>query len=131
MDIETIDAEASAIQSYDGGLVLVSHDLRLIEQVAEEVWNVENGGVRIFRGDIRQYKEKLEKKCDLENTMDAERPSRKILLLTPRRSQWKSPSLPFRRHRRQAPLKLFLLCRLLRLLLEEVAGAICRDKTNQ
>ena len=33
LDIETIDSLADALKEWDGGLVLVSHDFRLINQV--------------------------------------------------------------------------------------------------
>jgi len=40
--METIDALADAINEFEGGLMLVSHDFRLIGQVAEEIWVCEN-----------------------------------------------------------------------------------------
>ena len=36
LDIETIDALADAIKTFEGGLVLVSHDFRLINQVCQD-----------------------------------------------------------------------------------------------
>jgi H+/gluconate symporter-like permease len=36
--LETIDALADSINNFTGGVVLVSHDMRLISQVAKEVW---------------------------------------------------------------------------------------------
>lgn len=44
---------------WDGGLVLVSHDFRLISQVANEIWEVRDGGVHRWRQDIVSYKKHL------------------------------------------------------------------------
>jgi len=59
LDIETIDALADAINEWDGGVVLVSHDFRLIDQVAEEIWVCNFGRVTPWEGDIMSYKDTL------------------------------------------------------------------------
>ncbi|KAG2444584.1 hypothetical protein HXX76_001329 [Chlamydomonas incerta] len=59
LDIETIDSLARAINEWDGGLVLVSHDFRLIGQVANEIWEVGHGAVTKWQGDIQSYKAHL------------------------------------------------------------------------
>jgi ATP-binding cassette subfamily F protein 2 len=61
LDMECIDALAEAINCYDGGLVLVSHDLRLISQVAKDVWICDTHSVKPFKGDISDYKKLLQK----------------------------------------------------------------------
>jgi len=61
LDIETIDSLANAINDYDGGVVLVSHDFRLISQVAEQIWVCENGKVTPWAKDIAEYKALLKK----------------------------------------------------------------------
>ncbi|MFQ6671187.1 hypothetical protein Gotur_035787 [Gossypium turneri] len=54
---ETIDSLAEALNEGDiGGLVLVSHDFRLINQVAEEIWVCENQTVTRWEGNIMDSK---------------------------------------------------------------------------
>jgi ATP-binding cassette subfamily F protein 2 len=60
LDMECIDALAEAINDYSGGLVLVSHDLRLISQVAKEIWICDNKKIDVFKGDIEAYKKTLQ-----------------------------------------------------------------------
>ena len=57
-DMEMIDSMAEAINNFNGGVVVISHDFRLLAQVAEEVWVVDRG-LKVFDGDIRAYKEYL------------------------------------------------------------------------
>ena len=61
LDMETIDSLASAINDWDGGMVLVSHDFRLISQVGKEIWEVARGEVAKWPGDIQSYKKHLQK----------------------------------------------------------------------
>mmetsp|Transcript_21648 Transcript_21648/g.33882 ORF Transcript_21648/g.33882 Transcript_21648/m.33882 type:complete len:625 (+) Transcript_21648:183-2057(+) len=64
LDMESIDSLADAIKKFEGGLVLVSHDFRLIGQVATEVWLCENKKVEVWKGDILEYKKKLNKEME-------------------------------------------------------------------
>jgi ATP-binding cassette subfamily F protein 2 len=66
LDIETIDALADAINKFDGGLVLVSHDFRLINQVAKEIWVCEHRKVQKWDGDILSYKTELRKRINMD-----------------------------------------------------------------
>lgn len=61
LDMECIDALADAINRFDGGMVLVSHDFRLIRQVAKEIWLVDKKKVIKWTGGIEAYKELLKK----------------------------------------------------------------------
>lgn len=42
LDMMSIDALAHAIKEFEGGVVIVSHDFRLISQVANELWEVKD-----------------------------------------------------------------------------------------
>jgi ATP-binding cassette subfamily F protein 2 len=59
LDLEAIDSLAVAINKFQGGLVLVSHDFRLIDQVAKEIWVCDKKKVQVWKGDIREYKRQL------------------------------------------------------------------------
>ncbi|CAO3628785.1 unnamed protein product [Cunninghamella blakesleeana] len=65
LDMESIDSLAEAINAFSGGVVLVSHDFRLISQVAQQIWHCNNGHVEPFEGSISEYKEKLRKNVKL------------------------------------------------------------------
>ncbi|CAM8913402.1 unnamed protein product [Rhodiola kirilowii] len=67
LDIETIDSLAQALNEWDGGLVLVSHDFRLINQVAQEIWVCENQTASRWEGDIMDFKEHLKSKAGLSD----------------------------------------------------------------
>ena len=54
-DMEMIDSMAQAINRFQGGVVVISHDFRLLEVVAKEIWVIDKG-IKIWQGDIRSYK---------------------------------------------------------------------------
>jgi energy-coupling factor transporter ATP-binding protein EcfA2 len=43
LDIESIDALAEGLRVFEGGVVLVSHDMRLISQFAKDIYECEGG----------------------------------------------------------------------------------------
>jgi len=61
LDLQMIDALAVAINNFSGGLVLVSHDFRLIGQVAKEIWVCDKKKITPWSGDIQSYKTHLKK----------------------------------------------------------------------
>jgi len=67
LDIETIDALADAINDFEGGMLLVSHDFRLISQVADEIWICQNQKVTKWENDIFAYKQSLVAAVEKEN----------------------------------------------------------------
>jgi len=68
LDIETIDSLADAIQDFEGGLVLVSHDFRLIDKVAKDIWICENQTCTKWTKPIDEYKQMLKKKVLADNS---------------------------------------------------------------
>jgi len=62
LDMACIDSLAEACNRFDGGMVLVSHDFRLISQVAKEIW-VCDGNIEVWpeESGIRGYKAKLQR----------------------------------------------------------------------
>ncbi|XP_068329230.1 ABC transporter F family member 4-like [Pyrus communis] len=71
LDMQSIDALADALDEFTGGVVLVSHDSRLISRVCEneersEIWVVENGTVTPYPGTFEEYKEELQREIKEE-----------------------------------------------------------------
>ncbi|KAK9027453.1 hypothetical protein V6N11_067288 [Hibiscus sabdariffa] len=71
LDMQSIDALADALDEFTGGVVLVSHDSRLISRVCEDeeksqIWVVDNGTVNTFPGTFEDYKDELQREIRAE-----------------------------------------------------------------
>ncbi|KAG8532297.1 ABC transporter ATP-binding protein arb1 [Bacidia gigantensis] len=62
LDIPTIDSLADAINAFSGGVVVVSHDFRLLDKIAKEIQVCEHKSIHRWEGSIAQYKNHLRKK---------------------------------------------------------------------
>ncbi|KAF9229824.1 hypothetical protein BS17DRAFT_689375 [Gyrodon lividus] len=56
LDIEGLDALMAALNSWNGGVIVISHDERFITTVAKELWVCTDGTVSKFKGDVQAYK---------------------------------------------------------------------------
>jgi len=59
LDIESREALMHALNDFSGAVILVSHDSHLVEMVADRLWLVQNGEVKIYEGDMIEYKKLL------------------------------------------------------------------------
>jgi ATP-binding cassette subfamily F protein 2 len=62
LDIPTIDSLADAINAFSGGVIVVSHDFRLLDKIAKQILVCENQTIRTWDGPISEYKNYLRKK---------------------------------------------------------------------
>jgi ATP-binding cassette subfamily F protein 3 len=59
LDIDSRQALVQAINSFEGAVVLISHDPHLIELTADRLWLVAGGLVKSFEGDMDDYRKLL------------------------------------------------------------------------
>jgi len=65
LDIETIEALGLGLSKYEGGVILVSHDQRLITMVCQELWVCSRGKVWSMEGGLPEYVKLVEKEMVL------------------------------------------------------------------
>ncbi|KAK9357439.1 P-loop containing nucleoside triphosphate hydrolase protein [Lipomyces starkeyi] len=61
LDIPTIDSLAEAINAFEGGVVVVSHDFRLLDKIAKDIYVCNNKTTTRWEGSILEYKSSLAK----------------------------------------------------------------------
>ena len=64
LDMQSIDALGDAVEAFEGGVVVISHDAQLLERVCADetkaqVWVVEDGKVAATAGDFEDYRAAL------------------------------------------------------------------------
>ena len=79
LDIESREALVEALTAYSGAVILVSHDMHLLELVADRLWLVNNGRVTPYEEDLESYRKQL---------LSADRPSKK----TPSKAERPKPA---------------------------------------
>jgi ATP-binding cassette, subfamily F, member 3 len=69
LDIESIDAIIAALNEFSGGVLLITHDARLISAVCDEIWICDGGAVKKYRGDFRDYRNEMVRALEEKSKM--------------------------------------------------------------
>ena len=64
LDIQSRQALLEALNDYEGAVVLITHDLHVIEYTCDTLWIVRHGTCQTFTGDLEDYKAQLLKNND-------------------------------------------------------------------
>jgi ATP-binding cassette, subfamily F, member 3 len=59
LDFDAINALIVALNNYEGGLVVVSHDQYFINSVVDRIYVVNNKKVKFFDGTLTDYRKSL------------------------------------------------------------------------
>ena len=59
LDIDGREALTAALNAYAGSVILITHDLHLIELIADSLWLVKDGNCRPYTGDLDDYRKLL------------------------------------------------------------------------
>ena len=59
LDIEAMDALSSALNAFQGGVLMVSHDVTMLQNVCTSLWVCDKGIVEKFPGDVKAYKKRI------------------------------------------------------------------------
>lgn len=62
--METIEALGEALNKFTGGVILVSHDERLITLICKELWLCKDGTVKSIDGGYDVYRKLIEAELD-------------------------------------------------------------------
>jgi ATP-binding cassette, subfamily F, member 3 len=71
LDIEAMDALSTALTTFQGGVLIVSHDVTLLQNVCTSLWVCDAGRVEKFPGDIKAYKKKISAQADVAGVVKA------------------------------------------------------------
>ena len=77
LDIESREALTEALNDYTGAVVLVSHDMHLLELVADRLWLVADGAVRPYADDLDSYRKSLLAPDEPERQRETPKPAPK------------------------------------------------------
>lgn len=71
LDIEAMDALSTALRNFQGGVLMVSHDVTMLQNVCTSLWVCDGGTVEKFDGDVKAYKKRITAQADASGVVQA------------------------------------------------------------
>lgn len=69
LDIEAMDALSEALQAFEGGVLMVSHDVTMLQTVCTSLWVCDGGSVEKFDGTVADYKKRITAQADAQGVV--------------------------------------------------------------
>lgn len=70
LDVEAMDALSDALKAFQGGVLMVSHDVTILQSVCTSLWVCENGRVEHFDGTVQVSHKQLLRSCEVDANLD-------------------------------------------------------------
>ncbi|MBN9418246.1 hypothetical protein ABS71_14360 [bacterium SCN 62-11] len=101
LDLDARENLLEALEQYPGTLLMISHDRYFLERLATQVWEMRDGGLRVFDGGYAEYRRSLQ-----QEALQAQRQAQEAEKV--RQQEHKQRAAEFRsnaKEARQAPKK--------------------------
>lgn len=59
LDMDAVDMLIDSLQQYEGSFIAVSHDRYFLEEVANKLWYIQSGEIKVYPGDYRSFTERF------------------------------------------------------------------------
>ncbi|KAJ9647876.1 ATP-binding cassette, regulator of translational elongation [Coniosporium tulheliwenetii] len=72
LDIEAMDALSEALQKFEGGVLMVSHDVTMLQNVCTSLWVCDHGTIEHFDGTVKDYKKRIMAQANAAGVVQAQ-----------------------------------------------------------
>ena len=68
-----MDALSDALRNFGGGVVMVSHDVTMLQNVCTSLWVCDKGRIEHFEGTVKDYKKRISAQADAAGVVQAQK----------------------------------------------------------
>ena len=72
LDIEAMDALSMALREFQGGVLMVSHDVTMLQNVCTSLWVCDHGTIEHFGGTVKDYKKRISAQANEAGVVQAQ-----------------------------------------------------------